>query len=106
MQTETTPVARAPGSVRDAILAAMSKDNEFSVAEIRAAVREKIGEVSPSSVRSYLNLNVPETFERTGRGKYRLKKKLLNGRTAGDFIALGKSELHKGDCFLFLAETK
>jgi DNA modification methylase len=106
IRAETTPVAHAPGSVRDAIIAAMSKGNEFSVADIQAAVRDKIGEVSPSSVRSYLNLNVPETFERTGRGKYRLKKKLLNGHTTGDLIALGKAKLHKADCFLFLAETK
>lgn len=99
-------MARAPGSVRDAIIAVMSKGNEFTVTQIRAAVREEIGEVSPSSVRSYLNLNVPETFERTGRGKYKIKKKLLNGRTAFDFVAIGKSELHKGDCFVFLGEAK
>jgi site-specific DNA-methyltransferase (adenine-specific) len=49
---------------------------DASLAEIREAVSEKLGEVPPSSVRSYLNLNVPELFERTGRGRYRLKKKV------------------------------
>jgi site-specific DNA-methyltransferase (adenine-specific) len=69
-------MARAPGSARDAIVGVMAEaDKEVSVADNKAAISQKLGDVSPSSVRSYLNLNVPETFERTGRGKYRLKKK-------------------------------
>jgi len=99
-------VAPAPGSVRDAIIAAMATGGEFSVTQIRAAVREKLGEVSPSSVRSYLNMNVPETFERMRRGTYRLKKKSLNGRAALDCVFIGKSKLHKGDSFIILAEMK
>ena len=70
-------MARPPGSIRDAIIGYLSEiDSEASLAKIREAVISKIGEVPSSSVRSYLNLNVPELFERTGRGQYRLKKKL------------------------------
>jgi len=68
-------MARAPGSIRDAILAYLTDiGGEAALPDIRQAVSAKMGEVSPSSVRSYLNLNVPETFERTGRGRYGLKK--------------------------------
>jgi hypothetical protein len=80
-------VARAPGSIRDAIIAFMSGVDEVSVSEIRDGVVKQIGEVSPSSVRSYLNLNVPETFERTNRGKYRLKK---NVRTANRLLTVAR----------------
>jgi hypothetical protein len=69
-------MTRAPGSVRDAIIRYLTAANrEASLAEIREGVSKELGSVSPSSVRSYLNLNVPELFERTGRGEYRLKKK-------------------------------
>ena len=60
--------------MRDAIVAFLSTHAESaSVEEIRLAVERQIGSVSPSSVRSYLNLN-PEKFERTGRGEYRLRR--------------------------------
>jgi DNA topoisomerase IB len=70
-------MARAPGTIRDAILAYLSEaaEREASVGEIRAAVAKKLGNVPASSIRSYLNLNVPDLFERTSRGRYRLKKK-------------------------------
>jgi hypothetical protein len=68
-------MARAPGTIRDAILAYLSEVNrDASLAEIKQYVSNKIGTVSSSSVRSYLNLNLPDTFERTGRERYRLKK--------------------------------
>jgi DNA modification methylase len=66
-------MTRAPGSVRDPILRYLSNAGTASVAEIQAAVVSHIGGVSPSSVRSYLNLNTPGTFERVGRGQYRIK---------------------------------
>ena len=70
-------MARAPGSIRDAIIGYLSKSQgDVSLTEIREAVTNQLGDVSASSVRSYLNLNVPETFERTTRGHYRLKKKV------------------------------
>jgi hypothetical protein len=68
-------MARAPGTVRDAIIEFLSKADSASLAEIRAAVARKLGVVAASSIRSYLTLNVPKTFERVGRGNYRLKSK-------------------------------
>ncbi len=69
-------VRRAPGAVRDAIIAHLSKRRgECAVKEIRDAVASALGaEVAASSVRSYLNLNTPGTFERTGRGLYRMAR--------------------------------
>jgi hypothetical protein len=65
-----------PGEVRDTILAFLQgKRGDSSVAEIRAAVDARFGEpISASSVRSALNLGVGSRYERTGRGRYRLKK--------------------------------
>lgn len=67
---------RAPGQVRDAIIACLQRrsDRTASIEEIRAALRSKLGDdVADSSIRSYLNINTPATFERVGRGKYRLR---------------------------------
>ena len=65
-----------PGSVRDAILAVFYKEKrELSVAEIHSAVQAALGDVPASSVRSYLNINTPGTFLRTGRGHYRLVRR-------------------------------
>ncbi len=71
-----TPTRRKPGEIRDAIIASLRRrrGREVTVAEIRAAVTSALGsDVSASSVRSYLNLNTPDTFERPSRGRYRLK---------------------------------
>ena len=67
-------MARAPGSVRDAIIRYLSTRNSAYIFEIREAIEKELGQVSASSVRSYLNLNVPQRFQRIGRGLYRLKK--------------------------------
>jgi len=63
--------------VRDAILGFLGQiTRDASVEEIRGAVAQRLGvEVPASSVRSYLNLNTPALFERTGRGRYRLLRK-------------------------------
>ena len=64
---------RKPGEVRDAIVAFLNKRREpASLGEIRKAVDTELGTVSPSSVRSYLNLNEGKLFRRTGRGCYKL----------------------------------
>lgn len=97
-------MSRAPGSVRDSILHYLSNAGTASVAEIQAAVASHIGDVSPSSVRSYLNLNTPETFERVGRGQYRVR----NGHAtkvpgeAKRGIEIGKARLVQADCFEWL----
>lgn len=66
-----------PGEVRDAILAAFrDAARELTVAEVREQVAVALGgDVAPSSIRSYLNLNTPGLFERTARGTYRLAGK-------------------------------
>lgn len=103
-------MARAPRNVRDAIVGFMSEaDREVSVTEIREATSEKLGDVSPSSVGSYLTSNVPETFDCTSRGKYQLKKKsALNGHSYQPDTTLtsGKAVLYHADCFAWLAECK
>ncbi|MDE0407665.1 MAG: hypothetical protein OXN81_07360 [Alphaproteobacteria bacterium] len=69
----------APGRIRDAIVAGLDLvSGDASIAEIHRAVEARIGAVPASSVRSYLRLN-PDRFERTGRGRYRLRR---NGETA------------------------
>jgi site-specific DNA-methyltransferase (adenine-specific) len=69
-----------------------------------------MGATSPSSVRSYLNINVGKTFERTGRGRYKLK---TNSNDFGDanghklnldpVATIGKAKLYHSDCFEWLA---
>jgi hypothetical protein len=67
---------RAPGQIRDAVVAALAaRPGEASVSEIHSSVEDALGgSVARSSVRSYLGLNEGRLFERTGRGKYRLKR--------------------------------
>ena len=68
----------SPGRVRDAIISCLDLDpGDASVAEIHRAVEARIGAVPASSVRSYLRLR-PDRFERTERGRYRLRR---NGET-------------------------
>lgn len=67
----------APGVIRDAIISHLEGcgDHGSPLTEITGAVMEKLGPtVSASSVRSYLNLNTPNVFERVSRGTYRLRK--------------------------------
>lgn len=69
---------RRPGAVRDAIIDSFkaNKGKEMTVSEVRDAVATRLGEEVPaSSVRSYLNINTPGTFLRTGRGTYRLVRR-------------------------------
>jgi site-specific DNA-methyltransferase (adenine-specific) len=102
-------MARAPGVIRDAIVEYLSvADREASLEEIREGISRKLGDVAPSSVRSYLNLNVPKTFERVGRGRYRLKKKLKTSSPTIKFISIseGKAQLVPADCFDWLAQRE
>lgn len=75
----------APGSVRDAIVAYLSAvSSDASVAEICLEVGKSFGDPVPaSSVRSYLNGNVPGVFTRTARGRYRLTKSGAGGKRHG-----------------------
>ncbi len=63
-----------PGTVRDAIISCLKhRGGRASIQEIVADVRQVLGEVPQSSVRSYLNLNTPRQFKRVGRGMYELR---------------------------------
>jgi DNA modification methylase len=66
-------MSRAPGAIRDSIIAYLTElGADASLTEINTAVSGRLGGASASSIRSYLNLNVPDLFERVGRGRYRL----------------------------------
>ncbi len=101
---------RRPGEVRDAIVQVLSeRASAASVKEIADGVTGLIGEVPPSSVRSYLQLNTPTLFARMDRAQY-----VLNGfeepraapRAARSLSAasfrFGNTALHHGDCSAWL----
>lgn len=102
-------MAKTPGSIRDSIYGYLqTTGGEASVDEISRAVVAQMGATSPSSVRSYLNNNVGKSFDRTGRGRYRLKasdhilmpaKKLDLDPT----VSVGNAKLYEADCFQWLA---
>ena len=65
---------RPPGQVRDAILAVLrALPDGATPGSIEQGVKQRIGPVAGSSVRSYLRLNTPGLFERPSRGLYRLR---------------------------------
>lgn len=64
---------KRPGEVRDAIVQFLDgRPQGATVAEIKQQVSARIGDVPPSSVRSYLRLNTPELFARMDRAQYAL----------------------------------
>ncbi len=96
----------APGQVRDAITGFLAmRGREASVSEISEYTRLALGgEVAPSSVRSYLRLNTPDTFCRTDRGTYCLAERshdtLLGfppAETAPVFCH-GNAKLYRANC--------
>jgi DNA modification methylase len=101
---------RRPGEVRDAIVQVLSeRAGAASVKEIADGVTGLIGDVPPSSVRSYLQLNTPTLFARMDRAQY-----VLNGfeephpappaartRRVASFN-FGNTALHFGDCSAWL----
>lgn len=105
---------RRPGEIRDAILSYLSvRDAGANAAEIRRAIQNQFRDdiVAASSVRSYLNLNTPGSFERTSSGKYRLrglrKGAPLGARNAlAESFRIGRAELFHADCIAWLREQK
>lgn len=67
---------RQPGEVRDAILKVLrDKRAGVGMGEIHARVREELGDVPASSVRSYVGLAAKRgELERVGRGRYKLAR--------------------------------
>lgn len=100
----------APGSIRDPIVNYLSTlGGDAALRDVCAAVATKVGKVSPSSIRSYLNLNVPDLFERTGRGRYRLRSHQPDEVPAGcgqPVLCEGDAKLYQADCFEWLAHWK
>jgi len=100
----------APGRVRDSILSFLSEQDEpIGLKEIHSAVRKQVGQVSSSSVRSYLNLNTPEVFHRTSRGQYLLREQEqpwvgpAKVSISSQSIAIGDAVLHHADCLTWLS---
>lgn len=95
----------APGLVRDSIVQYLSAAESASIGEICEAVAVRIGHVPASSVRSYLNLNTPELFVRTERGRYRLKstkKKKAERVGLAPTHVFDRASLYHSSCFDWL----
>jgi len=95
----------APGIIRDSIVSYLTAAEVASVGEIRQAVSAKLGDAVPaSSIRSYLNLNTPEIFERKGRGYYRLRtsRDVPGTRTSAPQHLIGRAKLIEANCFDWL----
>ncbi|WP_081609881.1 DNA methyltransferase [Mesorhizobium sp. STM 4661] len=97
----------APGVIRDSIFRFLSAlERDATVAEISDAVALQLGSVTASSVRSYLNSNAPEVFERTARGRYRIRSDAeANVRHVrlNPAVQSGLAILYHADCFDWLA---
>jgi len=103
-------MAHAPGAIRDGIVEYLSVlGRDASLGEINDALTLKLGEVPPSSVRSYIGLHKETLFERTSKGRYRLR-----AQSTGVFqhvklipsVQVGKSQLFHANCFDWLSECK
>ena len=105
----------APGRVRDAILQVLSLTSmPLSVKEIVGRVCRIIGPTPTSSIRSYLRLNTPGTFDRETRGAYSVRNGTLfdvpcdvdQSKTWHDPVHLGNATLIHGDCFDWIDEQR
>lgn len=99
----------APGTVRDSIVDFLRTTEVAAVAEIQQAVKTALGIVPASSIRSYLNLNTGDLFERIGRGQYRLRRTDAAAREAEQKQApprftSGRARLYQADCLQWLRE--
>lgn len=111
---------RAPGSVRDSIIRALSaRPQGAHVSEITQAVNDSLGPTPASSVRSYLNLNSPKYFVRADRGVYQLRQDVFEASSLHlfdkqrgqsneqfDTFRYGRSSLVRTDCFAWLRSRK
>ena len=100
----TTP----PGRIRDSIIGYLGVIGcDASLDEIHEAVRADLGLVAPSSVRSYLNLNTPQKFVRTGKGRYSISRVEATEPVAepktSNFVQIGRARLYTSDCMSWLA---
>jgi site-specific DNA-methyltransferase (adenine-specific) len=101
---------RRPGEVRDAIVQVLeTRPGGASVQDISQEVNTLIGDVAASSVRSYLQLNTPQLFARTGRAQYMLNGFDEPASLAPTFAAsetppfeFGQARLYRDDCLAWL----
>ncbi len=95
----------APGIIRDSIINYLAAAETASLAEIREAITAQLGNmVAASSIRSYLNLNTPDIFQRTARGQYRLRvtRGGMEGPSPIPEHVIGQAKLIEADCFDWL----
>jgi site-specific DNA-methyltransferase (adenine-specific) len=102
---------QAPGRVRDAIVEYLGDcRGPATVKQIhRGVVRRLEAEVSPSSVRSYLRLNVDRLFERVEHGLYQLADSsaaYAPGPAEEDACEFGSARIVHADCFPWLARRE
>lgn len=105
----------APGTVRDSIMRALAaRPNGASAVEIVRAVQDKLGDTSPSSIRSYLQINTPRYFIRSKRGVYQLRSDLFETSSLTLFdrapitttrsFLFEQTKLELADCFTWLRD--
>lgn len=99
---------KRPGEVRDAIVRVLeARPHGATVAEITEEVAALIGEVPPSSIRSYLRLNTPTLFARMDRAQYALNgiefesEPVARSRPSERFT-FGNAQLVLDDCIAWL----
>lgn len=103
------PSRKRPGEVRDAIVRVLqTQPGGASIASITEQVSASIGDVAPSSVRSYLRLNTPNYFVRMDRAQYALKgletDPAIMPRASAQLRQFqhGRATLVLDDCFAWL----
>jgi DNA modification methylase len=102
---------RRPGEVRDAIVSVLEgHPRGASVREITDEVAGLIGDVSPSSVRSYLQLNTTTLFARMDRAQYSLlgldEPPPPQASSQTTRFSHGRAELLLGDCIDWLDQRE
>ncbi len=94
---------RRPGEIRDAIVQVLEgRQHGANVQTITSEVIELIGDVPPSSVRSYLRLNTPALFARMDRAQYALSGMEPAARAAVPAPVAAPVTFRHGEATLFL----
>ena len=109
-----TQIRRSPGEVRDAVRRTLqARPSGASVGEIVASVRDLLGDVSGSSIRSYLRLNTPQSFARPRRGYYKLANEEISSDRGGSptkrrfrTAVFGEATLIHADCAEWLKQQE
>lgn len=96
---------RRPGEVRDAIVSVLRDLPEgAAVSDIERRVTDRIGQAASSSVRSYLRLNTPKLFKRSGRGHYLLKENAAQPYGARSAPSQSFPSFRQNDAVMYLAD--